>query len=78
MQERLLAFARSYSHMGVDFERLNEPDIMRAIWRHLLPGVLFQRRRVESLQRLRIDPDPARLLDGVTDSARAAVVAATT
>lgn len=53
----------------VNFEDLSSMAIMRSIWTHLLPGVPFQRRRIESLQRLRIDPDPARLFEGATESA---------
>lgn len=78
MFERLQAFCERYSAAGalmqVDFESLSSTDTMRQIWRHLLPGgPVFQRRRIEALQRLRIEPQPEHLLDGITDSAMSAV-----
>lgn len=73
MHAALSTFASSHDCMVVDFEQLSEMDTMRKIWGHLLPGLQFQRRRIESLQRLRIDPDPATLLDGVSESASAKV-----
>lgn len=60
--------------LSVEFDQLSDMRCMQSVWRHLLPGVPFNRHRIDSLQRLRIDPDPAQLLDGLTDSARSAAV----
>lgn len=72
MQQALDAFVVRHAALVkvVEFDALGSTDIMRQIWHHLLPSeIKFQRRRVESLQPLRIDPDPARVLEGATDSA---------
>lgn len=74
MTERLHAFIERYDVddrlLVVDFYDLARNDVMRKVWEHLVPGTPFQRRRIESLQRLRIEPVVDRLLDGLTDAAR--------
>lgn len=64
LHHRLAIFHARYEPMVVQFDALSDINTMREIWHHLLPGVKFQRRRIESLQSMRIDPDPATLLDG--------------
>lgn len=77
MADRLNAFCRQHVDSGrllyVDFDALSDMATMRSIWQHLLPGVQFQRRRIEALQRLHIEPDRSQLLSGATDSALAAI-----
>lgn len=64
LASRLEAFCRRHVDSGqllyVNFEEGGqfEMSTMRGIWEHLLLGVPFQRRRIESLRHLRIDPDP--------------------
>lgn len=69
MHARLGDFGRRHEHMMIAFEDLNSIEAMKRVWVHLLPSVPFQRRRIESLMRLRIDADPARLLEGASASA---------
>lgn len=71
MVDRLERFAGQHDTMAVEFDALSDLETLRKIWYFLLPGVRFQKRRIESLIPLRIDPDPAKLLDGVTASAAA-------
>ncbi len=73
LHARLAEFASRHSVMIVDFDDLAREDVMRQVWSHLLPGTTYQRRRIAELQRLRIDPVPSTLLDGVTDFAQTKV-----
>lgn len=72
MHARLDGFRHRYEHMTVRFEDLGSLEVMRSVWQHLIPHLPFQRRRIESLMRMRIDVDPARLLEEATEAAKTA------
>lgn len=76
MSTTLVQFASRYEHLGVDFNDLSSTDTMRQVWAYLLPDVPFHRRRIEQLQKMRIEPDRDQLLDGLSDSIRGRVMAA--
>ena len=47
--------------MIVKYSALNDPEVARSIWRHLLPLVPFDRDRWDILDGLRIEPMPGKM-----------------
>jgi hypothetical protein len=66
----LIKFANTHPHMDINFDDLPSMDVVRSIWSYLLPELPFQRRRIEQLQRLKIEADRSHPDGGIDESIR--------